>query len=238
MLDHAGTAFPSAVASRAGIPLLRLLQLSSATLPIGNYAYSHGLEQAATRGWVVDEATLGRWISGLIEYGLGTLDIPVLGRLATAWGSNDESTVQRWMGFCTACRESNELALEELRLGAALARSLVNLGVNRAVPYGDDPATTYLGMYALAVVEFGIEVEAAANAFLFAWAENQVVCATRLLPVGQLAAQRALTCALGVIPRTVERGLSLSDDDICTSAVGLGIASALHESQYCRLFRS
>jgi urease accessory protein len=191
------------------IRLLRLLQLSSATLPVGAYAYSHGLEHAANRGWVSDEDSLGAWTCGLIEHSLGTLDVPVLGRLWKAWLDADESTARRWMRFCSACRGSAELVEEERRLGIALA-----------------------------VAELEIDVGAAANALLFAWAENQVACATRLLPLGQLAAQRVLSRAVQMIPGVVDNAASLADGDLCSSAVGLGIASALHETQYCRLFRS
>jgi urease accessory protein len=239
MSKRAAHAAPAAVSSDVtDVRLLRLLQLSSATLPVGAYAYSHGLEQAASRGWVTDEATLGDWTCGLIEHALGTLDVPVLGRLCNAWRTADEVTARRWMKFCSACRESGELALEEHQLGTSLARVLTNLGIARAAPFTSDAQTTYLGMYALAVVEFDIEVAAAANALLFAWTENQVGCATRLLPLGQLAAQRVLSRAVQIIPRVVDLSMNLADDELCSSAIGLGIASALHETQYCRLFRS
>ncbi len=42
--------------SMAPYRLLRLLQLSSPTLPVGAYAYSRGLEWATQAGWVLDEA--------------------------------------------------------------------------------------------------------------------------------------------------------------------------------------
>lgn len=220
------------------LQLLRLLQLSSAALPVGAYAYSHGLEQAASRGWVTDEASAGSWICGLIEHGWATLDVPVLGRLASAWRQGDEPSARRWMKFCAACRESAELATEEQQLGSALARVLANLGVARATGFIGDAGASYLGMYALGVVEFGIDVEAAANALLFGWAENQIGCATRLIPLGQLGAQRILSRAITIIPGAVQQGMNRADDELCTSAVGLGIVSALHETQYCRLFRS
>jgi urease accessory protein len=45
--------------------------------------------------------------------------------------------------------------------------------------------------------------------------------------------------ALGAaIPAVVERAQQIADDDIGSFAPGLAIASARHETQYSRLFRS
>ena len=40
------------------------------------------------------------------------------------------------------------------------------------------------------------------------------------------------------IPNLVNIGMNLDDDEIGSTAIGLGIASAKHETQYSRLFRS
>lgn len=39
----------------ASLRLPRLLQLASATLPVGGFTYSQGLEWAVEAGWVHDE---------------------------------------------------------------------------------------------------------------------------------------------------------------------------------------
>ena len=61
----------------------------------------------------------------------------------------------------------------------------------------------------------------------------------KLVPLGQTAGQRMLL-ALG--PRDPggyrERARRCRDDEIGASLPGLAIASALHETQYTRLFRS
>ena len=67
---------------------------------------------------------------------------------------------------------------------------------------------------------------------------EQVAAAIKLIPLGQTAGQRILSKVVEEIPPAVERGLQLSDDGIGMAAHGLGIASALHETQYTRLFRS
>ena len=47
-----------------------------------------------------------------------------------------------------------------------------------------------------------------------------------------------MAAAIDLIPIAIEKGLLCSDEDIGLSAPGLAIASALHETQYSRLFRS
>jgi urease accessory protein len=40
------------------------------------------------------------------------------------------------------------------------------------------------------------------------------------------------------IPAAVERARTIADEDVCSFAPGLALASSRHETQYSRLFRS
>jgi urease accessory protein len=215
-------------------PLLRLLQLASPALPIGAFAYSQGLEHAVAAGWVTDESAAAGWILGLLESSLAALEVPVLRRLIAAFGAHDQREAGRWNDFLVASRGSAELRAEELRLGSALGRLLDTL----EVPRPELAAPSHLAMFALAAAHWEIPTEEAAGGYLFAWAENQVGAASRLVPLGQSAAQRILSGAVAVIPAAVRRGLELDDDAIGFGATGQAIAAALHETQYSRIFRS
>jgi len=70
------------------------------------------------------------------------------------------------------------------------------------------------------------------------WAENKVLCAMKLIPLGQTDGQKILSAVIETISRVVNQGLDLSDEDIGYTALGQGIANVLHETQYTRLFRS
>ena len=65
-----------------------------------------------------------------------------------------------------------------------------------------------------------------------------MLCAVKLVPLGQVAGQRLLTDLAGKVPAIVDEALSLTDVDIGGSAFGLALASSRHEMQYSRLFRS
>ena len=220
-------------------PLLRLLHLCSPALPIGAFAYSQGLEPATTAGWVHDEETACRWIVELVGAQLATLDLPILARLYAAWGDEGEPPeVATWSAFLLAARPSAELQREERHLGGALARVLGGLGLPEASTWTARGDVTYATMFALAARRWSVPIAAAAQGFAFAWAEGQVSAAVRLVPLGQSAGQRIVSAAAAVIPTAVTTALALADDDVGAAAPRLAIASAWHETQYSRLFRS
>lgn len=218
--------------------LPRLLQLCSPSLPVGAYAYSQGLEYAIERGWVRDETSASDWILGLLGHGLRRLDLPVFARLYQGWHTADLDAVQRWNARLYASREAAELQREDRHLGTALARLLTDLGIAEAEPWRDAPRVCFATLFGLAAVRWEIPLPEAATGYAWAWTENQVIAATRLLPLGQTASQRLLADAGPVIIVAVEQGLSLADDEIGAAAPGLALAGALHETQYSRLFRS
>ena len=111
------------------LALMRLLQIVSPALPIGAFAYSQGLEQTVSEGWVTDEAEAAAWLLGLLESSFATLDLPVLARLITAWRAGDLAAVERWSAWLAACRPTREIRAEDRQLGAALARVLGALGI-------------------------------------------------------------------------------------------------------------
>lgn len=218
--------------------LPRLLQLCSPALPVGAYAYSQGLECAVERGWVRDEASAGEWILGLLGHSMQRLDLPVFARLYRSWRDADADAVRRWNARLYASREAAELQREDRHLGMALARLLVDLGVNEAASWRNAPRVCFATLFSLAAVRWEIPLPEAATGYVWAWTENQIIAATRLIPLGQTASQRLLVAAGPAIAAAVAEGLTLADEEIGAAAPGLALAGALHETQYSRLFQS
>jgi len=218
--------------------LLRLLQLASPMLPVGAYAYSQGLEWAVESGWVHDETSAQTWISGVLGQGPSRLDVPVLSRLYRAWAENDLAQVHHWSRVLDAARESAELQAEARQMGESLAVLLDQLGVVEARPWKEIVYTGFPTLFALASVHFHVPLPEAALGYLWAWCENQVAAAIKLVPLGQAAGQRILSALIGQLPAAAESGLALPDDEIGVLAPRLAIGSGRHETQYTRLFRS
>jgi urease accessory protein len=217
---------------------LRLWQLISPTLPVGAYAYSQGLEHAVAVGWVSDENDAAQWITGLLQHSLSRVDAPLLARMHRCWRAGDGAGVTAWSRILIAARETAELRAEDRQMGAALARLLQDLDVPGAAPRSTEEAPPFAAMFALGAAHWAIPERETVEGYLWAWTENQVAAAIKLVPLGQTAGQRLLLTAAPAVSAAAERALQLGDEDIGASASGLAIASALHETQYSRLFRS
>ena len=218
--------------------LLKLMRLTSPSLPIGGYSYSQGLEFAISTGWVHDASTASDWVQGLLKSSLINLDLPVLKKLYEAWQEPSMDRVRYWNNFLSANRDAFELQEEDRQLGKALARLLVDLDLEEAKPFLNPPYGGLLTLYALAAVRWDISLNDAAQGFLWMWAENKVLCAMKLIPLGQTDGQKILSVVIETISHVIMQGLDLPDEDIGYTTPAQGIASALHETQYTRLFRS
>ncbi len=218
--------------------LLRLMQLASPAFPVGAYAYSQGLEWAVERGGVQNENAAGDWIVGLLSHSLSRLEVPLTLRLHRAWCAEDIDAVHAWSRWLHACRESAELRAEDRQLGNATAQALTHLSLDEARAWTALPYASFATLFMLAAARWDIPWRQAASGYLWAWAENQVAAAIKLVPLGQAAGLRMLARVVEAIPRALDAGAGLSDADIEYFAPGLALASALHETQYTRLFRS
>ncbi|MCB1849866.1 MAG: urease accessory protein UreF [Gammaproteobacteria bacterium] len=217
---------------------LRLMQLVSPALPIGGFTYSQGLEWAIEAGWVQDPESLGDWLEGLIDESLGYLDLPVLVRLHDACVRRDPAALARWGKILYASRESRELRAEERQRARALVSLLRDLAIAAAVDWRSELLHCQAAPFALAAVHWGIAVEACLLGYAWAWLESQVAAAVKLVPLGQTDGQRVQLALAAQLPAAVARALQLADEEIGAGAPALAIASARHETQYTRLFRS
>lgn len=221
--------------------LINLLRLASPALPIGAYSYSHGLEWAVTSGRIVDERSAAEWIGGLLGSVMTTCEASLMVRLYRAWTFRQENAVSRWNQFSIASRETAELSAETRQTGYSLSQLLCDLGLvdseRLTILKGLKPCS-FPCVYALAAVSMCIPEFSATLGLLWAWLENQVAAAIKVIPLGQLAGQRLLTGLSSRLPLLAERACEIEDDVIDNAAPAMAIASSRHETQYSRLFRS
>ena len=207
-------------------PRLHLLQLASPALPVGAYAYSQAMEYAVEANWLEGPA-LEEWLRDGLQLGLANLDLPVLLRAHAAAAADDPGALNHWNERLLAARETRELLLEDQQLGAALLRLLRQLLDPPPPDFRSRPG--YAAVFAVACARWGIAAPEALMAYSYAWLENQVSAATKLVPLGQTRAQQLLVALLEAAVDDTAIGLSLP---------GLALASCRHERQHTRLFRS
>jgi urease accessory protein len=233
----------------AGLPaagdavLLQLMWLASPALPVGGFSYSEALEAAVDDGNVTGEASAAQWLVSQMALAPARADLPVLAQAHVAWQRHDLARVTQLNDFIGRTRETRELRLQSEQMG----RSLVEWLRNQAGHADDErlahlaafaPSPTWPVAFALATARADASAAQALHASLFGWAENMVQAALKAVPLGQLAGQRILQALIERMPALIATALALGDDDIQSFAPMLGIASARHETQYSRLFRS
>jgi urease accessory protein len=67
---------------------LRLMQLSSSSLPVGSFTWSQGLEWAVEAGWITTNAEFKRWQIQQMEQSFFCVDLPLFIRLYRACEKN------------------------------------------------------------------------------------------------------------------------------------------------------
>jgi len=222
------------------LPLVRLLQLASPALPIGGFSYSQGLEWVVAEGVVTDAASAQTWIGDALDLVMARGEAPIAWRLLAAV-NRDWPAFARWNARFRASRETSELRSETEQMGGSLVKLAIDLGLLDASAQAAMAAgapMTLPAAFALAACAFAVPPDAALAAYVWTWLENQVLCAMKLVPLGQVAGQRMLTALGARIPEVVAMAMTLADDEVSTFAPGIALASARHETQYTRLFRS
>ena len=219
-ITSTGTATTMATSTSAGRLDPRLLQLASPALPVGAYSYSGGLEAAVEAGIVSGAASAQRWIGDVLEHAVLRMEAPLLLKMI-------EKPDAKWNEMFLASRETAELRAETVQMGYSLNRLLPGLGVEPCLY--EEPS--FPAAYAQAVRAWGIGARDALVAYLWAWLENQVMAAVKVVPLGQTDGQKMLL-ALGA------RLQEASEEEPGNFAPGLAMLSSRHETQYSRLFRS
>ncbi len=218
---------------------LRLLQLCSANLPTGAYAFSLGLETATEEGWVTNQNQARTWLEVQLRYSVGGSDLPILLRSLKTLENNDVESLLHWNRMALTLRETKELRLTDSATGEALMRILKGLeNGHLSTPLSTEKEISFVTAFAFAAHQWRIPAVDACMGYAWSWLENQVAAATKLVPLGQTQSQQLLETLQPNVLSALEYAKTCADSDIGESLPMLSVASCWHEHQYSRLFRS
>lgn len=225
--------------------LFSLLRLASPALPIGGFSYSQGLESAIELGWVSGETGVQSWIESVLDAGVGRFEAPLCRSLCVAIAENDWAQADKLAELYLASRETAELRAETLQMGQSLLQMLLALPdlsetLRAAAHTARERAdrTPLPWSWALAARSFDLDPDQALIAWLWTWAENQVMAAMKAVPLGQQAGQRLLSALTPRLTAIAAQAGNRPRHTWSNFTPGLALASSLHETQYSRLFRS
>lgn len=223
------------------LKLNRLLQLCSANLPVGGFSFSQGLEYAIEMGWISCEKSTFDWVELNLNESIARTDLALLKRLYQALEGSDFKAFKLYNEQLIACRESSELRLADVAMGKALVRLLKNLDGIDSVPYTDlltASDSSFVSIFAIAAYLCKLDLISAQSGYCWTYLDNQIAAATKLVPLGQTQAQNLLFELSDKVAAAINIANDIETDDIGASLPRLAMASAWHETQYTRLFRS
>jgi urease accessory protein len=221
--------------------LYRLMAWLSPAFPVGAFAYSSGIEWAVEAGDIKDAATLEAWLGVMLEAGGGFCDAVLFTHAHRAVADGNDTALRAAAELAAAFVPSKERHLETTAQGNAFVeatRAAWGCDAIEGLKIIWDGPVAYPVAVAVAASGHGIALEPALAAYLQALAANWVSAGVRLIPLGQTQGLRVLAALEPAVAATGRRALITKLDDIGSLAFRADLASARHETQYTRLFRS
>lgn len=224
--------------------LLRLMAWLSPSFPVGAFSYSHGLEYAVEDGRVTDRETLRDWTTAVLLHGSGRVDAALFRASHEAVTDENTDLIDWALERGDAMRATRELGVESEGQGRAFVEAVSGPWPAPALDRLRDAAArlerpiVYPVAVGVAAAAHDIPLRPALIAYLHAFAANLVSAGLRLVPLGQSDGQRVISELEQVIQNATGVALTRRREDIGSATVLADWASASHETQYTRLFRS
>jgi urease accessory protein len=227
------------------LSLLRLQTWLSPAFPTGSYSYSHGIECAVDAGHIHDRKTLTDWLEADLCYGSGRNEAIFFSEAWRCAIDDDRAELFEIAELAAAFRGTSEFALESSQQATACLATLRRVWPDHVLDWLSEILRERHVQPALAVVlgvrsaRQGIPARLALPAFVQSYIANLVTAGVRLVPLGQTDGQLAIAeLEEAAVLAASAQALKATIDDLGSAAFMVDLASAAHETQYTRLFRS
>jgi urease accessory protein len=221
-----------------------LLQFADALFPIGGYAHSFGLEYYVETGRIKGPPEVQEFLLSHLHGRAGPCDAvaaAVAGRLARQRDLEGCMALDLDMDVRSHVNESREasrqMGHQTARVAAALTNDPFMTAYLESVESNETPGHHPVS-FGISGGIIGWDPEQAAAAFLFSTASQIVGAATRLVPIGQLEAQKILWAVGPLIAGLARETLGKEQGEIWSFSPGLEVAGMRHARLDQRLFRS
>ena len=228
----------------APLALLRQQSWLSPAFPTGSYSYSHGIEWAVEAGYIHGRESLVDWLEGDLRYGSGRNEAIFF---LEAWRCVTDDDCEKLLEvaeLAAAFRGTSEFALESSQQAKACLATLCRVWPDRVVESLSKFLSERSVPAALAVV-LGVRAARqrvpsclALPAYLQSYLANLVTAGVRLIPLGQTDGQLAIAELEQAVLAASAQAEQATIHDLGSAEFMVDLASASHETQYTRLFRS
>jgi len=226
----------------SALPLLRLLQVTDSSFPVGGFAFSHGLEWLAQAGWVRDEEEVAAAVDAYLVQGGGGQWLPAA---LAAYQARTMPAVCRIDDRLDASiavageREAGRAMGERLLVGAMDAFGGERTATLIEAVHSRGQPGQYAAAYGVVAGEAGVEPGAMLAALGSTMVNSVAQAAVRLGCIGQSAAIRITAGAAPRLSAVVDSTLSRRPPRTFGAfAPGLDTAGMLHPSLPFRMFAS
>jgi urease accessory protein len=226
------------------VSLLRLQSWLSPAFPTGSYSYSHGIEWAVEAGHIHDRKSLVDWLEADLCYGSGRNEAIFF---IEAWRSATDDDCEKLLEIAelaAAFRSTSEFALETSQQAMACLATLRRVWPDPRL----ESLSVFLSEFRIAPVlsvvlgaraaREKIPATLALPAFLQSYLANLVTAGVRLVPLGQTDGQLVIADLERAVLTVAAEAEQTTIHDLGSAAFMVDLASASHETQYTRLFRS
>ena len=226
------------------LSLLRQQSWLSPAFPTGSYSYSHSIEWAVEAGHIHDRKSLVDWLEADLCHGSGRNEAIFFMEAWRCATDDARAKLLEIAELAAAYRGTSEFALESSQQAIACLATLRQVWPDRVIDNLSDVLSELRIAPALAVVlgvrsaREGLPVGLALPAFLQSYAANLVSAGVRLIPLGQTDGQLAIAALEQAVLAVTLEAERATIQDLGSAAFMVDLASASHETQYTRLFRS
>jgi urease accessory protein len=226
------------------VSLLRMQSWLSPAFPTGSYSYSHSIEWAVEAGHIHDRKSLVDWLEADLCYGSGRNEAIFF---IEAWRCSKENDCEKLLEIAelaAAFRGTSEFALETSQQAASCLATLRRVWPDPLLESLSELlsdlriAPVFSVVLGVRAARQDIPATLALPAFLQSYLANLVTAGVRLIPLGQTDGQLGIADLEAAVLAVAAQAELATIHDLGSAAFMVDLASASHETQYTRLFRS
>jgi len=224
--------------------LLRMQSWLSPAFPTGSYSYSHGIEWAIEAGHIHNRKSLIDWLEADLCYGSGRNEAIFF---IEAWRSATDDDCEKLLEIAelaAAFRSTSEFALETSQQATACLATLRRVWPDPLIESLSGLlsdlriAPVFSVILGVRAARQDIPAPLALPAFLQSYLANLVTAGVRLIPLGQTDGQLCIAELEPAVLAAASKAEQATIHELGSAAFMVDLASASHETQYTRLFRS